>query len=234
MTPKIYVSDITRLKDENVLREAMHLIPSWRRERIERFRFIKDKAASAGAFLLLSHALEGEGISAGYDMAEFYYNDHGKPYLQPPGNEQIFFNLSHSGKYVMCILSDEENGCDVQEIKKGGDNIAERFFSQKEKEYLKSLDADERVRTFYELWALKESCLKAAGSGLAHELSSFSVDIKTLKQEGLDALATCELRLYNIDREYVFAACARNLPKEPEIIDLSASDHYSERTGSSF
>ena len=221
MSAKIYVSDITPLMDENKLNSVLPLIPKWRQEKILRFRFLKDRGASAGAFLLLSHALEREGIHAGYDMDEFCYNSHNKPYLLPPENEQIYFNLSHSGKYVMCIISDTENGCDVQEIKEGGDDIAERFFSQKEKEYLRPLSPDDRVRAFYELWALKESCLKATGSGLAHELSAFSVDPKTFKIEGLDGLATCTLRLYNIDREYIFAACASDLPEDVQIVGLN-------------
>ena len=221
MSAKIYVSDITPLMDENKLNSVLPLIPKWRQEKILRFRFLKDRGASAGAFLLLSLALEREGIHAGYDMDEFCYNSHNKPYLLPPENEQIYFNLSHSGKYVMCIISDTDSGCDVQEIKEGGDDIAERFFSQKEKEYLRPLSPDDRVRAFYELWALKESCLKATGSGLAHELSAFSVDPKTFKIEGLDGLATCTLRLYNIDREYIFAACASDLPEDVQIVGLN-------------
>ena len=228
MSARIYVSDIAPLMDENKLNSVLPLLPKWRKEKLLRFRFIKDRASSAGAFFLLCRALEKEGVSVGYDMPEFYYNEHNKPYLLPPQNEQIYFNLSHSGKYVMCILSHTENGCDVQEIKKDGADIAERFFSPKENEYLRSLDPEDRVRAFYELWALKESCLKATGSGLAHELSAFTVDLKTLKQDGLCELATCGLRLYNIDREYVFAACGKDLPEERQIVMFNLLDRHFE------
>ena len=42
--------------------------------------------------------------------------EHGKPFLtlQP----KIHYNISHSGKYVMCIIAGEEVGIDVQEHKK--------------------------------------------------------------------------------------------------------------------
>ena len=42
--------------------------------------------------------------------------EHGKPFLtlQP----KIHYNITHSGKYVMCIIADQEVGIDVQIHKK--------------------------------------------------------------------------------------------------------------------
>ena len=42
--------------------------------------------------------------------------EHGKPFLtlQP----KIHYNITHSGKYVMCIIADQEIGIDVQVHKK--------------------------------------------------------------------------------------------------------------------
>ena len=42
--------------------------------------------------------------------------EHGKPFLtlQP----RIHYNITHSGKYVMCIIADQEIGIDVQVHKK--------------------------------------------------------------------------------------------------------------------
>ncbi len=229
MSAKIYASDIEALTDENKLDKAISLLPLWRQERTRRFRFVRDRALSTGAFLLLMHALKNEGVSVGRDMDEFIYNEHKKPYLPPSCNSSLYFNLSHSGRYVMCILSEDENGCDTQQIKDDDIRIADRFFSESEKAYLASCSPDgsgkdirSKKRAFYEIWALKESCLKAAGYGLSHELSGFDVDLKDMKVTGLDCLADCSLRLYNIDREYIFAACGKDLPEDVILTDVSA------------
>ena len=42
--------------------------------------------------------------------------EHGKPFLtlQP----RIHYNISHSGKYVMCVIAGQEVGIDIQEHRK--------------------------------------------------------------------------------------------------------------------
>ena len=32
-------------------------------------------------------------------------------------NSKYFFNTSHSSKYALCVISDREVGCDIEEIK---------------------------------------------------------------------------------------------------------------------
>ena len=55
---------------------------------------------------LLDEVLRLNGI-ANYKLR---YNEYGKPYLESGG---LFFNLSHSGEYVACAISDKEIGIDT-------------------------------------------------------------------------------------------------------------------------
>ena len=57
----------------------------------------------------------GVGISEEKINADgaYYYGEHGKPMRR---NEEICFNLSHSGKYVLCAVSEMEIGCDIESI----------------------------------------------------------------------------------------------------------------------
>ena len=45
-------------------------------------------------------------------MTRVRKGEHGKPYLKE--RKDVFFNLSHSGDYVLCAVSDKEVGADIQ------------------------------------------------------------------------------------------------------------------------
>ena len=97
---------------------------------------------------------------------EMYYGEKGKPYLR---DYPFYFNLSHSGNYVVCALSWQEVGVDIQQYRRTDiDRLAERFFSTEEKKALKAChDRKEREQLFYQLWTRKEAYGKLTGQGIA-------------------------------------------------------------------
>jgi 4'-phosphopantetheinyl transferase len=56
-------------------------------------------------------------------------------------------------------------------------NIARRYFAPPEARSLEVMSPVDRERRFVELWTLKESYIKAIGSGLAAPLERFAVDL---------------------------------------------------------
>lgn len=99
--------------------------------------------------------------------------EHGKPYL--PDYPGIHFNLSHSGNRVMCIVSDQEVGCDVEKIEERLISQVIRCFAESEQEIAK-----QSPENFFRIWTLKESILKLSGMGLGIELRSFAVSLNPL------------------------------------------------------
>lgn len=97
---------------------------------------------------------------------EMYYGEKGKPYLK---DYPFYFNLSHSGSYVVCAFSRQEVGVDIQQYKRTDiDRLAERFFSEEEKKALKAChNLKEREQMFYQLWTRKEAYGKLTGEGIA-------------------------------------------------------------------
>lgn len=97
---------------------------------------------------------------------KLYYGEKGKPYLR---DHPFYFNLSHSGSYVVCALSRHEVGVDIQQYKRTDiDRLAERFFSTEEKKALKAChDRKELELLFYRLWTRKEAYGKLTGEGIA-------------------------------------------------------------------
>lgn len=109
----------------------------------------------------------------------YKYGENGKPYFQ---DLPFYFNLSHSGDYVFCVLSTEEIGADIQ--RQGGKNtgkLAGRFYSPQEAAAIaQAKEAGEKL--FYRLWARKEAYGKLTGKGVAAVLKE---DLMTSRAEFL-------------------------------------------------
>lgn len=145
---------------------------------------------------------------------------HGKPYLAGVMSP-LFFNLSHSGDYIVCVLSDSEVGIDIEQHKECRMRVAYRFFHPKEVSFLEKMAGKEQDSLFYRYWAAKESFLKYTGTGLAGSLSSFWVDFNSEKSS---VVQTGEKEVYMneccIDDQYACFVCSGK-EEIPEIIRLS-------------
>lgn len=205
---KWYAADVDGLKAPAVFERLYRTLPLHRKDKIEKLRFEKDKRRCMGAWLLLMHALQAEGIAEREICLS--YGEHGKPYLAD--HPELFFNLSHSGNRVLCAVSDGEVGCDVQKIKRYDGQLAERFFSPEEYGYLSKVSKEERDTLFFRYWTLKESFIKNIGTGLALPLNQFSIQLSGdgvgVKQQVLPE-ETFFFRDVDSGDGYRYACCAR-------------------------
>lgn len=136
---------------------------------------------------------------------EYTFGENGKPYLK---NYPYYFNLSHSGEYIFCVISMQEVGVDIQRAKQlKDDRIAQRFFSEEEKKALAACDtAEERQELFYRLWACKEAYGKLTGQGIAAVLGK-DIWIRGEKISPQKAICKCEyFEEYQI-KDYRIAIC---------------------------
>ncbi len=161
--------------------EAVSKVDAERCARAEQMTVDRVKASCLGAGLLLQlavrEAVEGSSnrgfaqFSAsmllerlpGVIPISYQYGENGKPYLR---EYPFYFNLSHSGDYVFCVLSAHEIGADIQ--KHGTydkSRLAERFFAPQEITALGEC-GEEREALFYRLWARKEAYGKLTGQGV--------------------------------------------------------------------
>ncbi len=103
----------------------------------------------------------GIGYHAGI-LSQIKSGNNNRPYL----DDGIDFNISHSGSYVVCVLSDNTKvGIDVEEIKDlKVDEIKASVLTEEEYRAVEAAAAP--LAAFYEIWTLKEAALKANGAGL--------------------------------------------------------------------
>ena len=168
MKIKSYLFDISTL-DNETFNKLLLGVKKYRREKINKLGLLKNKYLSLGVEILIKKACEDFGID--YLNEDIIFNEHGKPSFK---SSKYFFNTAHSGKYAFCVISDVEIGCDIEEIKEYKERVAERFFSEKERNYIEVSPNKEEM--FYRLWTLKESYTKCLGTGLSIPLNSFELD----------------------------------------------------------
>lgn len=125
------------------------------------------------------------------DAFRFDYGPQGKPELRRTQGGPFAFNLSHSGdRLLLGVISGQDDsseynndlylGVDIERKRTNTDinAIYRHYFSAPEQAYLVSLDNACKRDAFFDLWALKESYIKATGRGLAEGLQSFAFDLE--------------------------------------------------------
>ncbi|MBR3290034.1 MAG: hypothetical protein IKI63_04570, partial [Clostridia bacterium] len=125
---RLLAARIDPLRDPDVFRAAYAAASRERQQKVDHLRNEADRRRSLGAERLLRLALRH--IGAEPDELAFAYNDAGKPFLRHPDN--VCFSLSHSGDYVLCAVSGDEIGCDIQKITDVRLALAKRFFAAEE------------------------------------------------------------------------------------------------------
>ncbi len=197
------------------LKKAYKLVSKNRQEKIDFYRFDKDKKLSCGAYLLLKKLLSDESITNPTFKTEKY----GKAYIS--NHENIHFNLSHSGKIVLCAISDMEVGVDVEYIDSEIDlNIAKHYFYNREYENI--MNAKNKSEEFFKYWVLKESYMKYTGLGMNLELDSFEIVIDdTIRLK--DNNENLKFNLFNIKNYKIGIASHYNVAK---LIEYNVNELY--------
>ncbi|MCR4624504.1 MAG: 4'-phosphopantetheinyl transferase superfamily protein [Lachnospiraceae bacterium] len=174
MAVNIYYADISGLlRSPGEYEKLMEHLSDERCSKTLKIKHLEGRCRSVGAGMLLDKALSVYGLKE-KDM-KYTYGKNGKPSFA--GHPEIFFNLSHSGSRVMCILADVPVGCDVEKIGKGNPKIAKRFFTEPENAELEAagkLNEQLYKDLFYTYWTLKECYVKCTGQGLGCPFDSFA------------------------------------------------------------
>ena len=130
---------------------------------------------------------------------ELVVEELGRPVLAPPHHE-VRFSLAHSRGVVVCAVAlGASVGVDVEDVERPIEALelatslgvarrpkdmrqlepaehTQRFFCPSEAADLSVLPEEARRRRFFQLWTLKEACLKALGTGLREGLDRFCFD----------------------------------------------------------
>jgi len=158
----------------NQLDSLYELLDQEEQTRASRFRVRgpRDEFVASHGFLRL---VLGKYLHVDPRAVRFQLAEKGKPELID-GN--LRFNLSHTqGAAVAAMVRKWPVGVDVERIREDTEamELAERFFSAAEVDWLRSQPTSERIPSFFACWTAKEAYMKACGTGLSTPLAGFSV-----------------------------------------------------------
>ena len=194
------------------------LLSSDEARRAERFRFEKDRNQFTIARGML-RTLLGRYVDTDPRALQFRFSDKGKPSLD---GSDVQFNVAHSGDLILLAFAPGSRlGVDVEQIRRdfATEDIAERFFSEQERQCLRDTPIGDRPDAFFRCWTRKEAYIKATGDGLSLPLQQFDVSFGADQPAQLlatrpDPIEAQRWHMYNlsVDKGYAAALVVERRP----------------------
>jgi len=155
-----------------ILSEGLSRLPEHVVRRIKRIRNHDDAIRSCFGELLCRIGIS-ESIGIPWDRIPFRAGTHGKPLYA--GDEQLWFSVTHSGHWVGCAVARSPVGLDIERIRSLRSALPRRVLSPSEYEYFAGFPEKHQPLIFIRQWCLKESLLKAKGTGFATRWRAVSI-----------------------------------------------------------
>lgn len=220
---EVYCVKINEYLEKSIFDYFMSYLPEDKQKRIKKYSKIEDTQRTLIADVLIRTLI---CCKLDIDNKDIFFdtNEYGKPFLI--GFNNFYFNISHSGDWVVCAINNLPIGIDIEHIHIIDFNIAKEFFSKEEYHTLINLDISQRLSYFYQLWTLKESYIKALGKGVSIPLDSFSFKIinSNIIFKTETEFRKCYFKQYNIDINYKMAVCAYESFFPKKVIEKSVND----------
>lgn len=110
-----------------------------------------------------------EIINSYLNNCDLEYNEYGKSYIK---NNEFYFNKSHTNNLSVLIIDNNECGIDIETIRRYETIMAKKILSKDEYELITKKENKDYYFTL--IWTLKESYLKALGTGINTKLNEIS------------------------------------------------------------
>lgn len=212
--------NITNLKGEETLADLFKYISKEKYKKLMRYKNINDKKRGVISELLVRYLIS---IRSEIKSNEIIIDKskYGKPFVK--NINEIEYNVSHSGKFVVCIIGNYPVGIDVEKISNIDLSVSDIVFETKEYEEFQQINDLEKREYFYRMWCLKESFIKAKGFGLYMNLNSFRINI--VNENNIYCFYQGNkyyFKEYKIDLFYKLSICSKinEFPNEIKILNF--------------
>ena len=159
-------------------REAGQWLAGEERERARRFLVARPRREFALCRAAL-RVLLCRRLGCANRVLTFVAAEHGKPFALVQGaRAAVSFSVSHSGAHGLIAVGG--GGCvgvDVEERtgRHDVDGVLRTAFAAEEQAELAAASGPQKLQLFFRLWTMKEALIKALGTGLALDTSSFAL-----------------------------------------------------------
>ena len=166
-------------RDPEVTRRCASVLSDTELQRADRFVAQSDKTLfkQRRAFRRFCGAL-ALGSSQPLWQIDFEETENGRPYLSDLPDFRFSFSSCRFG-FLGAWSSTHGIGVDLEDQTRHLEavELAHRFFSGAEANAVERVGGLERLRTFFQLWSLKEAALKSIGEGLPFGLDVFEFEL---------------------------------------------------------
>lgn len=176
---KIFLLPLKNCLDLKKFDTLLQFVSKEKADRIKKHYNNTDKKLSLYAQLAVKLIVNKEyGIDI--NRITIITDDFGKPYISE--YPDIYFNISHTHNIIAIGFSYNPVGIDIEKKNNKSMDIAKRFFTQNEYEYIRCNKKNQND-AFLEIWTKKESYIKCSGIGLRMPLKDFCVMDKQLNDK---------------------------------------------------
>lgn len=152
------------------------LLPADRFRRLQSFYFLKDRIRTAGAEVWLRLMLSST-LNIPPRELDIVYEEFKKPWLRSPHeNGSHYFNVSHSGEWLLIALSTAgEIGVDVEQTERMTAELMDSILADDEKAGFTGKNPGETLEMLTRYWVGKEAYTKLIGQGITIPLTQLVI-----------------------------------------------------------
>jgi 4'-phosphopantetheinyl transferase len=150
-----------------LMQQLLNDYPDSFQQEVSRYRQMDDQKRKLLGRQLIQLYLKKKNYP--FSVNDIKFDQNKKPYIE----NGPFFNISHSGSYVVVAFGKAPVGIDIEEEKEVDVQSLSSVFHAAERSFVKASNYQHII--FYKLWARKEACLKAVGIGIINGLDQLNV-----------------------------------------------------------
>jgi len=202
----IYYTELKEEYNNDVLEKALQKMPQNIVDEINQYKFEQQRWHTFLGKKLLEFALSENNFT--HTLSDIKYYKKEKPYL----TENIDFNISHSGDYVILAFVQNNNvGIDIEKHRNIDNTLFKKYFNDVEWKNIQ--EANKPNSIFFDYWAIKESAIKCDGRGVEILGKTYIYDESSL---------LCDEQIYyykklKIDEKYSASVCTK---QQDEILKI--------------
>jgi 4'-phosphopantetheinyl transferase len=198
----------------DILEKYQTKLPLEIQKKLDRYKRWQDRQASLIGKILLYQALKKYDYNDDC-LKRITHNQHGRPFI----DDEIDFNISHSGDCVACSITTAGRvGIDIEKINKINIEDFRGYFGPQEWNHI--CDSNNPCVVFYRYWTMYESVLKADGLGLSSEFSNITLHNNKAKLGG----KCWFVKSLEINPEYICSIATDNENRHFNFIEIKYND----------
>lgn len=188
------IDNINNYNDDN-FNEFLDKIKPNKRDKIRKLLKVDEQKRTILGEILLIKGLK-KYFNIDYDSVNITQNSNGKPYIV---NKPIFFNISHSFDYCICVFATQNIGVDIEKHRFLKSDLKNYICNSTEKKQLINKNIN-----IFNIFTLKEAYIKMKGLKI-FDIKNVELEFETNTIQCVDKNVLCFF--INIISNYSIAVC---------------------------